>query len=648
MTPPPPSTPTSGRSRLPGVQALRSSLGARLVGLAGRAQELLDAPPAGEVPEWATPPVRRPARPEVRAAVLVSDRLAAGLALEWDQRPVPLQEVTVAVARDADAADDPGADVGQGEVELRTELLADLADVPSDVDLLLVELCGSWAGATERPAYVGTEALRVPLVLWVTGGAPADDVTALLARAVAVHVADAALLETWAPAVAAAGGPEPTLLAPAASTRVTPVGPDDRAGVVAVLDSAFPPALAGEVATVAMRGVRGADLVPFAVHRLGTTPVPKQVEELAAATPGSGSWTDARAALGRAAVAVDLVRRSPADTWDVLEAAATQTAVVSVAGWDVPTGLVHGRGSTAAEYRGAVVARLHQAELRDREARRLHRGLVAAHGLTDRVDTLLAGVAAGLDPADAAGVTGARLTAGPVPVGQRTVSAVVPTNRTHELDNVFANLARQSHRQVELVLVLHGLEVDLADLRARAADAGVPELVVVEAPSYLTLGACMNAGIDAASGAYVAKMDDDNYYGTHYLTDLLASFDTSGAGVVGKWAHYVWMQSDDAVVLRYPDAENAYARRIQGGSMVFDGDLVRSLRFSDIPRAVDSDILDRAMADGVRIWSADRYNYVSIRGVDRTAHTWTVTDETFLTASGRLAFHGDPRTHVEV
>jgi len=54
------------------------------------------------------------------------------------------------------------------------------------------------------------------------------------------------------------------------------------------------------------------------------------------------------------------------------------------------------------------------------------------------------------------------------------------------------------------------------------------------------------------------------------------------------------------------------------------------------------------MAAGVSIWSADRYNYVSVRGEDNSAHTWTVEDATFLTASGRLALYGDPRSHVEV
>ena len=324
--------------------------------------------------------------------------------------------------------------------------------------------------------------------------------------------------------------------------------------------------------------------------------------------------------MNRARVLVDGARRSPGDTWAVLEAGAAQTAVVSLPD----------DAADPAAFRGEIVARLHQTELRDREALVQHRAVLAGHTYAHRVDEVLA--ALGSEP----------------PVRDRSVSAIVPTNRAHEIDSVLANVGRQAHDDVELVLVLHGLDVPEADLRARAAEHGVRHLTVVAADSTLTLGACLNLGIDASSGAYVAKMDDDNIYGRHYLTDLLNAFESSGAGIVGKWAHYVWLRSTGAVVLRYPDAEHTWERRIQGGSMLFEGDVVRRLRFGDLPRAVDSDILDRAIAEDVKIWSADRFNYVSVRGDDRTAHTWTVADATFLTGSGRLAFYGDPRLHVEV
>jgi glycosyltransferase involved in cell wall biosynthesis len=235
-----------------------------------------------------------------------------------------------------------------------------------------------------------------------------------------------------------------------------------------------------------------------------------------------------------------------------------------------------------------------------------------------------------------------------VPARDTSISAIVPTNRRHEIDNILENLAQQSHTEVELVLVLHGVPHDRAELTARAREHGVGNLTIIEADPSLTLGACLNLGIDAADGAYIAKMDDDNVYGRNYLRDLVRAFDYTDAGIVGKWAHYVWLRSIGAVVLRYVEAEHTYERRVQGGSMLIDGGLARSLRFGDLPRAVDSDILDRAITAGVRIYSSDRFNFVSVRGTDPHAHTWTVADSTFMTSTGRLVFYGDPRPHVEV
>jgi hypothetical protein len=82
--------------------------------------------------------------------------------------------------------------------------------------------------------------------------------------------------------------------------------------------------------------------------------------------------------------------------------------------------------------------------------------------------------------------------------------------------------------------------------------------------------------------------------------------------------------------------------------MYFQGDLIRDLRFSDIPRAVDTDVLNRLNADGVGVYSSDRFNFVSVRAADPHSHTWKVTDATMLTPTGRLITFGDPRAHAEV
>jgi hypothetical protein len=77
-------------------------------------------------------------------------------------------------------------------------------------------------------------------------------------------------------------------------------------------------------------------------------------------------------------------------------------------------------------------------------------------------------------------------------------------------------------------------------------------------------------------------------------------------------------------------------------------DVAHSLRFSDLPRGVDTDLLNRAFSSGVVTYSADRFNYISIRSADRHSHTWTIADTALMNRAGSIVFYGDPHDHVEV
>ncbi|WP_435202035.1 glycosyltransferase [Janibacter sp. GS2] len=559
------------------------------------------APGTTPSPERTAPPacaVRAPNSPvpplELTVAVAAGPRLSEVLAPEWIQRPL-------------------GPDTWREDI--------------TGVDLLLLEgVGGSVPGWGDGSALVemltAAKGASLATVLWVTDddapGEWAADVTTIGAsstRTVDGLIAAGRAAHHWQPA---------------AQPRTCGLARDDdtttrRSGALVVVDGlsrlgddsslrlladALQPMPKAQTTVVQLPGASSVTLPPALTKRI---------------SPGE---------LADASVLVDLSATSPAGAWTSVAAAAAQTPVVGTPDTaDVPDAVnaLVPRVDEPKGLRSEIVARVHQQELVAREGLRLQRTVLAGHTGAHRAREL----------AGAAGLTVPAIT-------PPTISAVVPTNRAHELDNVFANLGRQDHAALELVLVLHGLDTDDADLRRRATRAGVRDVQIIHADASLTLGACMNLGVDAAAGQYIAKMDDDNIYGEHYFSDLLAAFSYTDAGIVGKWAHYVWLRATGAVVLRYPDAEHRYERRIQGGSMLFAGDVARQVRFSDIPRAVDSDILDRSMAEGVRVYSGDRYNYVSLRGDDRHSHTWTVTDSTFLTAAGHLLFYGDPTTHVSL
>jgi hypothetical protein len=477
-----------------------------------------------------------------------------------------------------------------------------------------------------------------PIVLWVTSGDDPDQWAPLAESAAIVFVAHPDMGRRWR-----AGQPAQALetLEPAAQPRL--YGPDlgftagRDLGACVVLESDHQAPMTSDVlSSLIAPAVKPLGQTELDIWRVGATSDPGSLPpSLRPRELGVRPYDQVMRALGRYAVFVDAGARDPRWTWPILEAGAARAAVVSLSdraeALPAEIGAYVAATDDARSLRSEIVARLRQPELRDRESAQLHRAVLDRHTYAHRVDTILEH----LGRADARS---------PSP----TVSAVVPTNRRHEIENILENIGRQSHAQVELVLVLHGIEPDPTVIRAKARDIGIDQLIIRTVDASRTLGACMNAGIEAAAGTHIAKMDDDNFYGRHYLTDLIRAFAYTEAGIVGKWAHYVWLRSSGAVVLRYPSAEHTYERRVQGGSMLIDGGVARKLWFSDQPRGIDSELLDRAAAEGIQIYSADRFNFVSIRDVAPETHTWKVADSAFMTSSGRLVFYGDPRPHVDV
>ena len=99
-------------------------------------------------------------------------------------------------------------------------------------------------------------------------------------------------------------------------------------------------------------------------------------------------------------------------------------------------------------------------------------------------------------------------------------------------------------------------------------EAGVDDLVLLQAGADVPLGECLNRLVAASDGDVVAKMDDDDLYGAHYLSDQLDALAYSGADVVGKQAHYLYVASLDATMLRFAEREHRYTDFVMGPTIV--------------------------------------------------------------------------------
>ena len=265
----------------------------------------------------------------------------------------------------------------------------------------------------------------------------------------------------------------------------------------------------------------------------------------------------------------------------------------------------------AEETSGHIEELLGDEEARIREGHRAYRHVHENHTYGHRMNEVFRRV--GLSPLD---------------TGQPSVSALMPTMRPENVARCIENFRKQSYRNKELILILNNADFDLAAIRGDAES--IPNVKVLYVEGRTTLGDCLNSGVEAASGQYVAKMDDDDYYGERYLSDSVLAASFSDSEVVGKGLYFMYLEARDATAIRSGLPDHSFASSIAGGTLFIRTDVAREIRFGSVSLREDKYFLRDATQAGCRIYSADRFNFVRVRGRHTAGHSDPTPDSEFL------------------
>ncbi len=359
------------------------------------------------------------------------------------------------------------------------------------------------------------------------------------------------------------------------------------------------------VPVVRLGGRSGIPLAPPVDHRrfnpAGFRPVVASAQiESAPDLP----WPEDRIRAARSAVAVRMGRGDTLeDAARLLEFAASGVPVVI----DDPKGLEAWLGADLAMALSAVDPdRLSDPTERERASVVARRAALACHTLPARLDQV-------------------RRAAGLPVLRPPSVSVVVATNRPTMVDRIAATVAAQDHRNMELVLAFHGDGFPDTD---PPAPTGLP-VTVLRFPSEAVFGNVLAEASAVASGEWLAKMDDDDWYGTDHLSDLLVAADYSHADLVGKGSEFVYLEDDDRTVRRDLGNSEVESRTLAGGTLLVRAEVLRTTHgWRGVPRGVDLALIDDVVAAGGRVWRTHPFGYL-LRRTGR-AHTWRVDHRYFL------------------
>ncbi|MEU1876536.1 glycosyltransferase [Streptosporangium sp. NPDC020072] len=219
--------------------------------------------------------------------------------------------------------------------------------------------------------------------------------------------------------------------------------------------------------------------------------------------------------------------------------------------------------------------------------------------------------------------------AAPVPL----VSVLLATRRPEMVRFAFEQLSRQRGAEFEVILALHGIPAGHPDVAEATASFDRP-LTVFEADRASVFGTVLNEAAARASGAFLLKMDDDDWYGPDFVSDLLLAHSYSGAEVVGMVPEFVYLASIGVTVHREQVTEQI-TNFIAGGTILTERSAFHAVGgFRPLPGTIDAQFQHAVQGAGGRIYRTQGLGYVLRRG-NAAGHTWREPIGTFLRRNKR-------------
>jgi hypothetical protein len=212
------------------------------------------------------------------------------------------------------------------------------------------------------------------------------------------------------------------------------------------------------------------------------------------------------------------------------------------------------------------------------------------------------------------------------------VTVLLATMRPERLAFALRQVARQRGLDsLEVLLLTHGFEADPGTLEQFRAKAPNVDLVPIPVPAETVFGEVLNCGVVRASGDFLAKMDDDDWYGPDFLADLMLAKQYSGADLVGCSSEFTFV-APLSVTARRGDSSEVYRPWVAGGTLMLDRGLLRGLGgFRATRQAVDASVLRAVRAVGGVTYRTHGLGYVLRR--ERHGHTWDPGVEYFVEAA---------------
>ncbi len=232
-------------------------------------------------------------------------------------------------------------------------------------------------------------------------------------------------------------------------------------------------------------------------------------------------------------------------------------------------------------------------ELRDRLSLLGQRAVFNKHTYSHRMDTIL----------DKVGLRKKK-------IRKPGVSIISYTNSSQNLDGIFSNYDRQSYEKKELIIIINNDNVKLDEWENEKKE--YKDIKILKLGEGKSLNEYLAKGVEQSSFDFIAKFDENAYYASEYLKDIMNAFKYTGAGIVGKYTSYTFFERSKTLALIFPDMENRYVKQVISSTVVCKKELFNKIRFNDLFNEQDRQFLSNCILQGIKIYAVDRFNHLHI------------------------------------
>lgn len=214
------------------------------------------------------------------------------------------------------------------------------------------------------------------------------------------------------------------------------------------------------------------------------------------------------------------------------------------------------------------------------------------------------------------------------------VSIITPTNKPIYIDNILNNFINSRYLYKELIIILNNNNMNIDYYKIKTE--WLKHISIFQLDERNTLGDCLNYGIAQARYDYITKMDDDDYYGPNYLIDLMNVFKYTDAEVVGKLSCFIYFEDNNTLYARQSEYTHQYVKSLNGSNLLVKKEVFNKVKFNSLTLGEDTQFLVDCENIGIKIYAADRFNYVCIRNKDLQNHTWKAESEALKSVSEKI------------